>query len=439
MRNRILLFTALLLCLFAMACGTSSSADDAAESESAAASSDENSGDAASAGSADAPEITGSMALSYAEQFTIDYCADGCTLITIGGADEYLIVPEDTAVPSYASEMTVIMQPLSDIYLASSAVMDLFVELGSLDAVSFTSTDQESWSIEEAAEAIGNGTLTYVGKYSAPDYETLLEAGCALAVENTMIYHQPEVKEQLENLGISVLVDLSSYESHPLGRTEWIRLYGTLLGLDEEADALFAEKEALFESVLSAVEADHGASDSAADADTGTDTAAEDAAADTGTDTAAEDDTLTVAYFYMTAAGAANIRKPGDYITKLIEYAGGTYVFTAADLDLDEEEDNALSTMNLQFEAFYAQAKDADVLIYNSSISGALYTMDDLIDLNSLFSDFAAVQAGHVWCTEKDMFQQTGAAADILEEFYEIFNGTAPEEMQFFHRLQGSE
>ena len=349
--------------------------------------------------------ITGSMELSYAEQFTVDYCADGCTLITIGGTDEYLVVPEGAEVPSYAAEMTVIQQPLSDVYLASSAVMDLVVELGALDQIGFTSTSQDSWSVEEAAEAIAEGTLTYIGKYSAPDYETLLEAGCTLAVENTMIYHQPEVQEQLENLGICVLVDKSSYETHPLGRTEWIRLYGVLLGCDEEAEALFALKEELFESVLSQVQARE------------------------------DEESPVAAYFYMTAAGAANIRKPGDYITKLIEYAGGTYAFTAEELGLDES-GNAQSTMNLQFEAFYEKAKDADVLIYNSSISGALYTLDELIDLNSLFAEFAAVESGNVWCTEKDMFQQTGAAADILSEFYAIFTGTAEDEMQFFHRLQ---
>ena len=412
-----LLITALLLL-----CGTAltacSGVSSAADGSSDAISPDEN----ASGDTSDGMQITCSMALSYAEQFTVDYCADGCTLITIGGTDEYLLAPEGTDVPSYADDMIVIAQPLSDIYLASSAVMDLFVELDALGNVSFTSTDQDSWSVEEAAEAIADGSLTYVGKYSAPDYETLLEAGCTLAIENTMIYHQPEVKEQLENLGIPVLVDRSSYESHPLGRTEWIRLYGALLGLEEEADTLFAEKEALFDSVLAAVE---DAEDSTADADD----------AGIGTDTAAEEDDLTVAYFYVTAAGAANIRKPGDYITKLIEYAGGTYAFTAEDLDLDEEEDNALSTMNLQFEAFYAQAKDADVLIYNSSIAGRLDTIDELIGLNNLFSDFAAVQAGNVWCTEADMFQQTGAAADILEEFYRIFSGTAEEQMQFFHKL----
>lgn len=62
--------------------------------------------------------------------------------------------------------------------------------------------------------------------YSAPDYELILSKNCDLAIESTMIYHKPEVKEKLEQFGIPVLVEHSSYESHPLGRTEWLKLYG---------------------------------------------------------------------------------------------------------------------------------------------------------------------------------------------------------------------
>lgn len=61
----------------------------------------------------------------------------------------------------------------------------------------------------------GRGKIAYAGKYSAPDYEKILSSDCGLAVESTMIYHTPEVKEQLERLGIPVLVERSSYEGHP--------------------------------------------------------------------------------------------------------------------------------------------------------------------------------------------------------------------------------
>ena len=64
-----------------------------------------------------------------------------------------------------------------------------------------------------------------------------------------MILHSPEVKEKLESFGIPVLVDHSSYEAHPLGRTEWIRLYGVLTGKEKEAEAAFAKQEAALQRV----------------------------------------------------------------------------------------------------------------------------------------------------------------------------------------------
>ena len=51
-------------------------------------------------------------------------------------------------------------------------------------------------------------------------------------------------------------------------------------------------------------------------------------------------------------------------------------------------------------EAFYAAAKDADYIIYNSTIDGELKSLDALLAKSSLLADFKAVKEGHVWCTD---------------------------------------
>lgn len=60
----------------------------------------------------------------------------------------------------------------------------------------------------------------------------------------------------------------------------------------------------------------------------------------------------------------------------MIELAGGNYLFSAEDLNVEE---NALSTMNIQMETFYAAAKDADYLIYNSTIDGDIPNMEQFL------------------------------------------------------------
>ena len=339
-----------------------------------------------------------SLELEHATQFSVDYYQGDYALIEIGDGERYLVVPEGAAVPSGLEEgVTVLQQPLDCIYLVATSAMDLFVSLDGLDAVRLSGTNASGWYIPQAKAAMEAGDILYAGKYSAPDYELIYDQGCDLAVESTMIYHNPEVKEQLEELGIPVLVERSSYEGDPLGRMEWLKLYGVLLDKEAEADALY---QAQLENLSGVLEQE-------------------------GTG-------KTVAFFYITSNGTANVRKSGDYVAKMIRMAGGEYIFR----DLGEG-DSALSTVNLQMETFYAAAKDADVLIYNSTIDGELHTLEELLSKSALLADFKAVQEGNVWCTGQNLFQSTMGLGDMILDIHTILTRetVAEEELTYLHRL----
>jgi len=140
----------------------------------------------------------------------------------------------------------------------------------------------------------------------------------------------------------------------------------------------------------------------------------------------------TVAFFYISSNGYVNVRKSGDYVAKMIELAGGTYV----PQNLDENA-NALSTMNLQLEAFYAAARDADYLIYNSTIDGELNSLNELLEKNGLLADFKAVKEGHVWCTEKNLFQETMGLGRMILDIHEILTVEEPDssDVTYLHQL----
>ena len=231
-------------------------------------------------------------------------------------------MPEGKEAPDgLDADITVIHQPLENIYLVATSTMDFFRALDGLGSISLSGTKADGWYIDEAKQALEDGSIVFAGKYSAPDYELILSKNCDLALESTMIYHNPEVKEKLEEFGIPVLVEHSSYESHPLGRTEWVKLYGVLLDKEEEAEAVFEEQAEKLNSIKDS-----------------------------------ENTGKTVAFFYINSMGSANVRKSNDYVSKMIELAGGKYIFN--DLGTDEE---GLSTMNMGMEDFYAGAKDADI------------------------------------------------------------------------------
>ena len=341
-----------------------------------------------------------SMELVYADQFQVDYYGDACELVTIEGTGRYLVVEEGYDAPSgLPDDVTVIRKPLQNVYLAASSAMDFMDVLGTVPCVTMTSTKEEDWSIASAAEALDSGDMVYVGKYSAPDYEALLMEECSLAIESTMIYHTPEVKEKIESLGIPVMVEHSSYESHPIGRTEWIRLYGLLFDREDEAESFFNEQKETAEDVIR--------------------------------ERADAQDTKTVAFFYLTSAGLANVRKSGDYVARMIRLAGGSYVPELPGM----ESENALSTMNMQMEDFYAGCVDADILIYNATIDGEIGTVDDLLQKSPLFSDFKAVKSGNVWCTEQDMFQHTTSSAEMIREIRLVIKGESGDDLTYLHKV----
>ena len=331
-----------------------------------------------------------SYPLEYATQFTADCYEGGYTLLTITeSGDKFLVTPEGAAeVDDLPEGVTVLRQPMQNIYLVSTSIMDLFIALDGLDSISLSGTKAEGWYLDEAKAAMQEGKIAYVGKYSAPDYEQILAANCGLAFENTMIYHTPEVKEQLERFGIPVLVERSSYEGSPLARMEWIKLVGILLGKEEDAERVFSEQVECVAPLMDQPSTEK-----------------------------------TAAFFSITANNLANVRKGGDYIAQMIEMAGGEYVFS----DLTDN-GNSLSTMNLPLEDFYAGAKDADFLIYNSTVEGIVETREQLIAKCSLLADFKAVQNGNVWCTNKSFFQQSMELADLILDMHTVFTEEDPDE-----------
>lgn len=350
----------------------------------------------------EAPALPGltwdhALELSYADQFSVNYYEGGYKLFTIEGDGGFLLVPDGEEAPEdLPDDITVLSHTPKSIYLVATSAMDFFCGLNALDAISLSGTNADGWYIDKAKTALEDGSISFAGKYSAPDYEQILAAGCDLAIESTMIYHKPEVKEKLEELGIPVLVEHSSYESHPLGRTEWVKLYGALLGKEDEAEALFEEQASQLKSLENT-----------------------------------ENTGKTVAFFYINSMGAANVRKAGDYVSKMIDLAGGQYIFK--DLGADEE---GQSTMNMGMEDFYAGAKDADYIIYNSTIDGELKSLDELLKKSALLKDFKAVKEGNVWCLTKSMFQETTCLGDVIMDMHQMLTEEDPQGLTYLYRLE---
>lgn len=347
-----------------------------------------------------APQIPGltfvsETPLEYAQGFHLYRYEGGYTLISVENGGNFLVVPEDGQVPQGLDDgITVLQQPLDRIYLAATSAMSLFAAVDAVDHIRLTGTRASGWYIDAAVEAMNAGTILFAGKYSEPDYELMIGQNCDLAIESTMIYHTPKVKEMIEALEIPVLVDRSSYEPHPLGRTEWIKLYAVLVDREEAAAAFFDSQAAVIRELENFQS--------------------------TG---------KTVAFFAVNSDGSVVIRKPTDYIPKMIALAGGRYAFE------DLVTDQSATSISITMENFYATAADADVLIYNASISEPISTIDELLAKDALFADFKGVREGNVWCTGKTFYQATDIVGEMIRDIHLVLTGGDESQMTFLTRV----
>ena len=396
----LLLIFCLVMCFSMTACGPANEQTDPTEDQTQEQGTDEQgeeqgegTQEAETSEVTDAPEIAGltfesELERDYAEQFRVFRYEGGYKYFHIVNGDDFLLVPEGGSVPEGLDEnVTVLQAPVKNIYLAATAQMALFLSMDGADSIRLTSLRSDGWTFDEPKKLTDEGKFVYAGKYSEPDYEMLLDEGCELAIESTMIYHTPEVQEMIEDLGIPVLVDMSSYESNPVGRMEWIKFYAELIGKEAEAKEFFDGQKAKVESLDEF-----------------------------------ENTEKTVAFFYISTDGKAIVRSSDDYIPTMIEMAGARYIFK------DVADETGKANIPMTIEAFYDAAANADYVVYNASVDSSVKSMDDLRAKDPIMSEIKAVKEGNCWSTGSSMYQRTDIAGDMIMDFHTLFTEENPED-----------
>lgn len=325
-----------------------------------------------------------SMELEFATNFTVDYCQGGYKLITIVDGTRYLTVPEGAQAPEgLDGDIVVLQMPLTNLLISSTPTMSLINAIGALDAISMTTTEYADWYIPEVQAAMDAGKLNFIGSYKTPDFEALAAAQPPFAVFSTMLQSVPDVAEKIKELGIPYMLDQSTFEDHPLARTEWIKLYGALLDREAEAKAAYDSQAEMVKGIAS------------------------------------EKTGKTVAMFYITSKGALYARSGGDYMAKMLELAGGEYVLSSMN-------PGETGTQQMEMEEFYAKAGEADYVIYIWSLGGRPETLADFLSKHEMLAEFKAVKEGKVWCTAPDYFQISNTQGEMILEMNRMLTSEDP-------------
>ena len=142
----------------------------------------------------------------------------------------FTLSDSDESIPS-----NTITRPLKRVIVYSTVHANIIKELGHLSAVKGV-CDPQYFTIPEIIEGVNNGSIVNVGSSASPNIERII----ALSPDAIIVspYQDSQFKD-IEKLGITVVQCADYMETSPLGRAEWIKLFGELFGEQEKADNIY--------------------------------------------------------------------------------------------------------------------------------------------------------------------------------------------------------
>ena len=152
----------------------------------------------------------------------------------------YVLVPKGQDTPGNLPQGEVIRTPLSHSLFYTSIHVSLIDELGAYNVISGV-CDQQYMHIEQVRKDIESGKIVDCGMSQTPDMEKIMD----LAPDAILLspFENSGTYGKLGSMGIPIIECADYMETGALGRAEWMRFYGLLVGKRETADSLFAAIE----------------------------------------------------------------------------------------------------------------------------------------------------------------------------------------------------
>lgn len=322
-------------------------------------------------------------ALTEAKLLTMEH-HEGYTVAAVanpwgkGELQRYVLVPDSVKLPDSLPEGTVVRTPLKNALVYSAVHTGLFTELGSPETVKGI-VDAQYFTDSLVLEGVKAGKIADCGSSMAPTIEKVIEMkpdGILLSP------YQDSNFGQLEKLKIPLIMCADYMEHTPLGRAEWIKFYGALVGKEKEAESIYNQVVADYNKLKEARK-----------------TAVNHPKVLTET----------------VISGIWNVPGGKSYMAQVIQDAGGNYPWA---------DDDHSGSLSLDFNQVLAVAKDADVWLVKSF---DINTYDDLKGAYSLNEKFDAFKNRKVYTCDTNatrLFERFPFHPELLLlEFSNIFDG----------------
>ncbi|NLI66436.1 MAG: ABC transporter substrate-binding protein [Tissierellia bacterium] len=325
---------------------------------------------------------TGELDLKYASSFSVEYYEGGYKMLTDIYDMKTLLIPEGKEVPEVAEDVNILHLPVDSFGVFSTVNMTMLRALDSIDKATIVTTPLNGWYVDDVIEKMENEEISFVGDNNSPDYELIQAANPDLILltgsqsENTL-----KMIDMLDTLDIDWIGMTIHMENDPRGRLEWVKFMGALLDKEAEAEAFFEKELARITEIENNTEESTEAKPK-------------------------------VAYVRITDDGYT-VKNKGDYSVKMLEIAGGNYIFS----DLNPDKDG---TLKISAEEFYKVAENVDILIYEN-MGAFVGNMEQLMEKGEHLDGIKAIREGRVWVTKQNYWQSADKTGEMIEELRDIF------------------
>lgn len=281
------------------------------------------------------------------------------TLVTVGDPwkggvlHRYVLVPRDSMLPDDLPEGTLVRTPISRALVYSSVHTSLMRELGALDAVRGV-VDSQYFNDSILAAGIKAGTIADCGNSMNPTVEKVIDMQPDAILLSP---YQDASYGQIAKLDIPLIECADYLEYDPIGRAEWVKFYGELVGKRAQADSLFDAVVTAYNDVKKKV-----------------------AGAQTRPTVVTE----------MVISGVWNVPGGQSYMARILNDAGGKYLWA---------DDQNTGSLALDFNQVLAVAQDADYWFIKWT---NINSLSDLQGANDLNKEMAAFKNKRVYVCDTD-------------------------------------
>ena len=323
---------------------------------------------------------------------------NGYTLVTVanpwkgGVLHRYVLVPRDAELPHDLPEGTVVRTPVKRALVYSSVHTSLLRELGAIDAVRGI-VDRQYFVDSLLLADVDAGNVADCGNSMNPTVEKVIDMQPDAILLSP---YQDASYGQITQLDIPIIECADYLEYDPLGRAEWMKFYGLLVGQRERADSLY-------DAVVNAY--------------------------DDVKQVAAKAASRPTVVTEMVISGVWSVPGGQSYMARIIRDAGGDYLWA---------DDDNTGSLSLDFNQVLARAQQADYWFLKWTNINSLKDLQGVYELNKEMEAFKNKRV-YVCDTEKSrFFDRVPFHPDLLlREFAaimhpELFPGV---ETQMYHHI----